>query len=355
MDEKPPVSLGELALRLGAELIGDPSIEVSRISPIEHAGEGDLTFLSDPKKSSFLQSTKASALIVPKGISAEGKALLVVDNPYVAFAKAQSIFYPRPLSSGDVSPLAHIHSEATLGENVTVYPFACIEKDVRVGNGSIIFPHVFVGEGTIIGEECILYPGVKIYQGSRIGNHVILHGGVVIGSDGFGYAWDGKEHVKIPQVGRVVIGNDVEIGSNTTVDRGTLEDTVIGNDVKIDNLVQIGHNVKVGDHSIIVSQVGIAGSAEIGEEVILAGQVGVAGHIRIGNHVKVAAQSGIHKNMKDGEVVSGSPAMPYKTWLKTCAVVPRLPEIRQKVKQMEEKIDRIEKKLLELNSKGGDE
>lgn len=350
--ERPPISLGELASRIDAELIGDPKLKVTRIVSIEHAGKGDLTFLSDPKKSPFLHKTKAGALIVPKGVSVEGKSLLIVDNPYVAFAKAQSIFYPMPRSIGNVSPLAYVHPQAHVGENVTIYPFVYVEKDVRIGDGTIVYPHVFIGEGVNVGEECIFYAGVKIYHGCHIGHRVILHSGVVIGSDGFGYAWDGKEHVKIPQVGGVVIGDNTEIGANTTVDRGTLEDTVIGSGVKIDNLVQVGHNVKVGNHSILVSQVGIAGSAEIGEEVVLAGQVGIAGHIRIGNRVKVAAQSGIHKDMKDGEVVSGSPALPYKTWLKTCAVVPRLPEMRQKLRQMEERLDRIEKELSELESKG---
>lgn len=352
MGEKSPISLKKIADYLGAELLGDPEIIISRLAPIEKAAEGEISFLSDPRKARLLQMTKASALIVPKGVSIKGKALLIVDNPYVAFAKVQSLFFPGPQPKGEISPLAYIHPQAHLGENVTVKPFACIEKDARIGDGSIIFPHVFIGEGSAIGKACIIYSGARIYHGCRLGDRVILHGGVVIGSDGFGYAWDGKKQVKIPQVGGVVIGDDVEIGSNTTIDRGTLEDTVIGSDVKIDNLVQIGHNVKVGDHSILVSQVGIAGSTEIGKGVILAGQVGVAGHLKIGDHVKVGAQSGIHKNMKEGEVMSGSPAVPYKTWLKTCAVVPRLPEIRQKVKKMEERIDRIEKKFSELDSRG---
>jgi len=352
MDEKPLISLEELSGILDAKLVGDPSLKVSRIAPIERAGAGDLTFLSDPRKSSFLKATKASAIIVPEGVRVEGKSLLIVEDPYAALAKIQAFFYPRLRSTGEISPLAYIHPEAKLGENVTVSPFACIEKGARVGNDSILFPHVYVGEGTMLGTECILYAGVKVYHGCRIGNRVTLHGGVVVGSDGFGYAWDGKEHLKIPQIGKVVIGNDVEIGANSTIDRGALEDTVIEDGVKIDNLVQIGHNVRIGKCAVIVSQVGIAGSAEIGEGCVLAGQVGVAGHISIGKGVKVAAQSGIHKNIKDGEVVGGSPAVPVKSWIRYVNVFPKLPEMRQRIKRLEKKLGEIEEKLYESISQG---
>ena len=345
MDEKPPISLGYIAEYLEADLQGDPDIAVSRLAPIEKAKDGEITFLSDPKKAHFLETTKASALIVPEDVSIPGKTLLKVKNPYVAFARVQALFHPGPQSTGGISPQAHIEDLVSLGTRVTIHPFAYIGKGARIGEGSIVYPHVYVGEEVAIGQNCILYPGVRIYARCRLGDRVILHSGVVIGADGFGYAWDGTNHVKIPQVGRVVIGNDVEIGANSTVDRGTLEDTIIGNDVKIDNLVQIGHNVKVGDHSILVSQVGIAGSTEIGQGVILAGQVGVAGHLKIGNGVKVAAQSGIHKNIRDGEVISGSPPMPFKVWVKMAATLPRLPEMRRKIKKLEDELRKIEKRL----------
>ncbi len=354
MNRKSPFPLRTIADYLGAELVGDPEILISRVSPIEKAGEGEITFLSDPKKARLLQTTNASALIVSREAPLiEGKTFLVVADPYVAFAKIQALFFPGPQSTGEISPLASIHTQAHLGANVTVHAFACIEKGVEIGEGSIIYPHTYLGANVVLGKNCILYPGVKVYHGCKLGDRVILHSGVVIGSDGFGYAWDGNKHLKIPQVGKVVIGNDVEIGSNTTVDRGTLEDTVIGNDVKIDNLVQVGHNVRVGDHSILVSQVGIAGSTEIGRGVILAGQVGVAGHLKIGNQVKVAAQSGIHKDAKDGEVLSGSPALPFKTWLKMVTTWPKLPELRRKVRGVEDRIKKIERKLEEFTS-GGD-
>ncbi len=223
-----------------------------------------------------------------------------------------------------------------------------------VGDDTVIFPHVFLGEGVVMGRQCLLYPGVKIYHGCKLGDRVTLHGGVIVGSDGFGYAWDGEAHLKIPQVGRVVIGNDVEVGANTTIDRGTLKDTIIEDGVKIDNLVQIGHNVRVGKCAIIVAQVGIAGSTEIGEGSILAGQVGVAGHIRVGKQVKVAAQAGIHHNVKDGEILCGSPAIPIKTFFKSATIFSRLPELRQKIKQLEKKLQKVERRIVELTAQGED-
>ncbi len=349
------IPLDELAEKLDAEIVGDPSLKVSKIAPIDSAKEGDLTFLSDPRKSSLLGETGASAIIVPRGVEAEGKSLLVVRDPYVAFAKAQSFFHPRAKSDGKISPLSFVHPEAKVGENVSIGPFAYVEEGVEIGKGSILFPHVYLGKGVIIGEECLLYSGVKIYHDCRLGDHVIVHSGAVVGSDGFGYAWDGKEHLKIPQVGKVIIGNEVEIGANTTIDRGTLKDTIIEDGVKIDNLVQVGHNVRVGRFTILVAQVGIAGSTEIGEGSVLAGQVGVAGHIKLGKGTKVAAKSGVHRSTKDGEVLAGTPAMPHKSQLRVLTMLPKLPELRSKVKQMERRLDDLEEKLSQIISQGEDQ
>jgi UDP-3-O-[3-hydroxymyristoyl] glucosamine N-acyltransferase len=347
------ITLENLARLLDAKLVGDGTIEVSRISPLDTAGPDDLSFLSDRKLAKTAETTKAAAVIVSerdrKRVS--GKALLVVKEAYVAFAKAQAFFCPPRESSGEKSPLAFVHPTATVDERVALYPFVSIGKGARIGKGSILFPNVSVGENVSIGEQCILYSGVKIYDACRLGDRVILHAGAVIGSDGFGYAWDGKEHLKIPQTGRVVVGDDVEIGANTTIDRGALGDTVIEKGAKIDNLVQIAHNVKVGEHSILVAQVGIAGSSRIGKGVVLAGQVGVAGHIRLGDGVQVAAQSGIHKNLKDGEIVAGTPPMPIKLALRTGAVFPHLPDIWQKVKWVIKKLGEVEERLLNLESR----
>ena len=271
------ITLEKLARILDAELVGIGTIEVSKISPLDTAGPGDLSFLSDRRLVKTAAGTKASAIIVSERDRKRipGKALLVVKEPYVAFAKAQTFFCPRLVSSGEKNPLAFVHPTAIIGENVALYPFVSVGKGARIGKGSILFPHVSVGENASVGEQCILHSGVKLYNTCVLGNRVILHAGAVVGSDGFGYAWDGNEHLKIPQTGRVVVGDDVEMGANTTIDRGALGDTVIGKGAKIDNLVQIAHNVKVGEYAILVAQVGIAGSTEIGRGVILAGQVGV--------------------------------------------------------------------------------
>jgi len=346
------ITLEKLARELDAELVGDGALAVSRISPLDTAGPDDLSFLSDPRMTKYVAGSKAAAIIVSDRDKAPGKCLLVVKDPYVAFAKALALFYPRMASSGERSPLAFVHPEAVIGENVTIYPFAYVGRGTRIGGGSILFPHVSIGENVSMGEQCIVYHGAKIYDACVLGNRVILHAGVVIGSDGFGYAWDGREHLKIPQTGRVVIDDDVEIGANTTIDRGALGDTVIGKDVKIDNLVQIAHTVKVGDHTILVAQVGIAGSSKIGKGVILAGQVGVAGHLRVGDGVRVAAQSGVHKSLKAGEIVGGTPPMPIKLSLKAGAVLPRLPELWQKAKWMIKQLGEIEKRLTNLESRG---
>jgi UDP-3-O-[3-hydroxymyristoyl] glucosamine N-acyltransferase len=348
------ISLEALARMLGAELVGDGAINVLRISPLDVAGPDDLSFLSDRKLAKTAAGTKAAAIIISERDRDRvlGKALLVVKDPYVAFAKAQAFFHPRPASSGEKSPLAFVHPTAVIGENVTLYPFTYIGKEARIGKDSILFSHVSIGENVSVGEQCILYPGARIYDTCVLGNRVILHAGVVVGSDGFGYAWDGKEHLKIPQTGRVVIDDDVEIGANTTLDRGALGDTVIGKDAKIDNLVQIAHNVKVGEHAILIAQVGIAGSSKIGKGVILAGQVGVSGHLQLGDGVQVAAQSGVHKNLKDGEIVAGTPPMPIKLALRVGAVFPHLPDIWQKLKWVIKKLGEVEKRISNLESGG---
>ena len=348
------ITLEKLARILDAELVGIGTIEVSRISPLDTAGPDDLSFLSDRKLVKTAAGTRASAIIVSERDRERipGKALLVVKDPYVAFAKAQTFFCPRLVSSGEKTPLAFVHPTAIIGENVALYPFVSIGKGARIGKGSILFSHVSVGENASVGEQCILHSGVKIYDTCVLGNRIILHAGAVVGSDGFGYAWDGNEHLKIPQTGRVVVGDDVEIGANTTIDRGALGDTVIGKGAKIDNLVQIAHNVKVGEHAILVAQVGIAGSTEIGRGVTLAGQVGVAGHIRLGDGVQVAAQSGVHKSLKGGEIVAGTPPMPIRLALRVGAVFPHLPDIWQKLKWVIKKLDEIEKRLSNLESRG---
>ncbi len=263
-------------------------------------------------------------------------------NPYLAFAKILGIYAHRPYEPKGVDQRAWVSPTAKLGEGVSVYPFVYIGDHADVGGRVVLFPGVFVGDKAVIGDDTLIYPNVSINEGCRIGKRVILHSGVVIGSDGFGFATDGNRSVKIPQVGIVEIADDVEIGANTTVDRATMGKTVIKRGVKIDNLVQVAHSVTIGEDSIIVAQVGIAGSTKIGSNVIVAGQVGVADHIEIGDNVMVGPQSGVAKGIPPNQVVSGTPTMPHKDWLKAVTIFPKLPEMWKKIGQLEARIRDLE-------------
>src|SRR4030043_92643 len=276
----------ELAQWVDGTVIGDGEIEISGVAAIEEARDGEITFIADSKYLPNLSKTNASAVIASKEVTQADKPLLCVTNPQLAFAKILTLFSQRPYQPKGIDPHAWISPTAKLGKDLTLYPFVYIGDRCSIADRVTLYPGVYVGEDSIIGEDSILYSHVSIYSGTVIGKRVTLHSGVVVGSDGFGYVREGKKNVKIPQVGRVEIGDDVEIGSNTTVDRATFGKTIIRRGVKIDNLVQGAHNVTIGEDSIIVAQVGIAGSTKIGSNVILAGQVGVADHIEIGDNVR---------------------------------------------------------------------
>ena len=345
-------TLSELAHFVGGRVIGDKSAEIYRVASIEEAGPGDISFLAQPRYRGHLRSCRATAVIVSDRLAIEwpsqpGRGLLKVTQPYLAFAKILSLFNPPPRCERGISPLASLSPTATLAEGVTVFPFVYVGKGVRVERGSVLFPGVFLGDGVEVGEDCVLHAHVTVRHGCRLGNRVVLHAGVVIGADGFGYAGEGGERVKIPQVGTVEIGDDVEIGANTTVDRATLGRTVIGRGTKIDNLVQIGHNVVVGERAIIAAQVGIAGSTRIGNEVILAGQAGVVNHVEVGDGAKIGPQSGIARSVPRGAMLSGAlEAGPHREWLKVMTLVPRLPELWSAVRD-------IKRRLSALARRGG--
>ncbi|MFQ5849146.1 MAG: UDP-3-O-(3-hydroxymyristoyl)glucosamine N-acyltransferase [Candidatus Binatia bacterium] len=335
-------TLSELASLVGGRVIGDERVEICRVASIEEAAPGDITFLTHPRYRAYLEGCEGSAIIigsnVPIPLSLE-KNLLQVDQPYLAFAKILQLFTPPPQYDGQISPRATVDPTAVLGEQVTVFPHVYVSRGVRVSRGTVLFPGVFLGEGVEVGENCTFYPQVTIREGCRVGNGVVLHAGVVIGSDGFGYAGEGRERLKIPQAGIVEIGDDVEIGANTTVDRATLGRTVIGRGVKIDNLVQVAHNVVVGEYSVIVAQAGIAGSTRIGKEVILAGQVGVLNHLKIGDGARIGPQSGVPHSVPPGASLSGGiAAAPHKEWLKVLTVLPRLPRLWSAVRYLERKV-----------------
>ncbi len=340
-------TLSELARHVGGRVIGDEGVEIWRVASIEEAGPGDITFLAHPRYRSYLATCKASAIIVGGGVAIQtpaesGRGFLQVSEPYIALAKILRLFNPIRRYNGQVSPYASIDPTAILGEGVTVFPYVYVGERVRVNRRTVLFPGVFLGDGVEMGEDCVLHAQVTVLEGCRLGDRVILHAGVVIGADGFGYAGEGRERIKIPQVGIVDIEDDVEIGANTTVDRATLGRTVIGRGTKIDNLVQIAHNVVVGEHSIIAAQAGVAGSTKIGNEVILAGQVGVVNHIEIGDKARIGPQSGIPRSVPPGALLSGGiAAAPHQEWLKVMTLLPQLPKLWSAVRHLERKVSQL--------------
>ncbi len=329
--------LAQLAAAVQGDLDGDGSVEIRGVAPIDRAGAGEITFVADPKYLSALNDTGAAAVVLAPGVPSPIPAIRST-NPYLAFAKIVTL-----TQQGEKTPLGVnadlIQGEGCdLGKELSIYPRVTLGSHVRIGDRVTLYPGVIIGDGVILGDDIVLHAGVSVREGVRIGNRVMIHDGAVIGSDGFGFAPDGKRYFKIPQIGGVVIADDVEIGANTTIDRGALGDTIIGTGTKIDNLVHIAHNVVIGEDSIILAQVGIAGSTVIGNHGTLAGQVGVAGHLSIGDNVTVGAQSGVTKNIGADETVSGLPVIAHRDWLKAAASFAHLPAIRRDLHRLQQTI-----------------
>lgn len=321
---------------------GNPEIEITGVSGIADAHEGDITFVSSAKYLRQACESKASCIIVKELIPDIKASQLIISNPYFAFAKAIECFYPSPTFQAGISEKAVISGRVRFGKDVSVYPCAYLSDDISIGDGTIILPGVFIGEKTTIGKNCIIHPNVVIREGVTIGDRVIIHSGTVIGSDGYGYTFEKGEHYKIPQVGGVIIEDDVEIGSNVSIDRATLGNTVIGRGTKIDNLVQIAHNVKIGERSLIIAQVAIGGSSELGSYVSIGGQAALADHTVIESGTMIAGQSGLFGHVPKG-IYSGTPAMPHKNWLKSQALFAKLPEMYKRIRELENKIKSLEK------------
>jgi UDP-3-O-[3-hydroxymyristoyl] glucosamine N-acyltransferase len=335
----------EIAILLNGDVAGDGEVVIEHIRAIDEAGAGDLTFIANPKYLKKMESTGASAVLVSPGTEYTGKNLIIVRDPYVALGKILPIFYPGDDVSPGISGQAFIEKGAHISPEATVYPGVTVCREARVESGAILYPGVFVGNDAFIGEGSILYPNVCVYRKCLIGKHVILHAGVVVGSDGFGFADPGAQNLKIPQVGIVQIDDDVEIGANSTIDRATLGKTWIKRGVKIDNLVQIAHNVVIGENSVIVAQVGIAGSTKLGESVIVGGQSAIAGHLNIGDKVMIGAKSGVHEDVANGQVVSGTPHLPHKEFLRVAACLSRLPDMRKTLILLMNKVSKLEEEL----------
>jgi UDP-3-O-[3-hydroxymyristoyl] glucosamine N-acyltransferase len=330
---------------LGGTVVGNDDMIIENVRSIEEAGQGDITFIANKKYLKQFKTTEASAILVAPQTPADGKNLVIVADPYIAFGKLLTLFYPLEHGYNGVSKDAYIEETALVSPEATIFPRAFISRGAKIEKGAVIYPGVFIGRNASIGENSILYANVTIYHGSRIGKRVILHSGVVVGSDGFGFSAPGKGNHKIPQVGFVQIDDDVEIGANSTIDRATLGRTWIQRNVKIDNLVQIAHNVVIGENSVITAQVGISGSTKLGESVIIGGQVGIVGHINIGDNVMIAAKSGIHKRIESGQIVAGNPQLPYRQWLKVEACRVKLPEMKAALEELKRKVETLQEKI----------
>ncbi len=339
--------LQELAEKLGCRLVGDGDIEVRGLASVEEAGQGDLTFVADPRYLGRLECSRASAVILRDGDPASSRPTLRTADPYLAFVAALRLFYPTDLPPPGVHHSSIVRPGARLADGVSVGPLSYIEEGVAIGPRSAIGVQVYIGKGSRVGADCLLYPQVVIRERVEIGDRVVIHSGAVIGSDGFGYLRDRRGvRVKIPQVGRVVIEDDVEIGANAAIDRATLGTTRLKRGTKIDNLVQIGHNVTVGEDTVIAGQTGISGSVQIGDRVTLGGQVGIVDHVEIGDDVAVGAKGGVTKDVPKGKVLLGYPAKDHMEFKRSHAAANRLPHLLTVVRAIEARLRALENRLL---------
>ena len=335
----------EIAVFVGGTLQGNGATEIHTVGSLGHAQPGALAY-AEGKYLDEVEQTGASCVLVPVGQFPE-QTIIMVERPRVAFANVAQWLFPWVCPFEGVHPCAIVSNDATLADDVAIAPWTIIEPGVRVGRGAVIFPGCYVGHDCRIGDECVLYPQVVLYPGVELGHHVTLHAGVILGADGFGFVFDGSRHVKVPQVGHVTIGSDVEVGANTCIDRGALDETVVGDGVKIDNLCQIAHNVRIGTHAIISSQTGVAGSSRIGSQATIGGQVGIADYCRIDDHALVGAQCGVpsRKRVPAGEVYWGTPARPLKNIKAQQAHLSRLPKMAEELKRLRVEVNELRSKF----------
>jgi UDP-3-O-[3-hydroxymyristoyl] glucosamine N-acyltransferase len=335
-------TLGRLADALGASLEGDAARIVTGVAPLEAAGPDQVSFLTDRKHLKQAEESRAGAFLVPRDVSGLSGPLLRVDHPQQALIALLGLFHPEPPSRPGVHPTACVADGAHVDRSASVGPLAVVEAGAVVGPRSRVDALSFVGAHAVLGEDVRLYPRVVVREGVRIGDRVIVHSGAVLGADGFGYAFDGRTHRKIPQVGGLRIEDDVEIGANSAIDRATLGETVVRRGTKIDNLVQIGHNCDIGEDVILVAQVGIAGSSRVGNRAMLAGQVGVADHVTIGAGAILTAKSGVPSDVPDGEVWGGLPSRPVADTRRIWASENQLPELIKRVRALEKRVRELE-------------
>jgi UDP-3-O-[3-hydroxymyristoyl] glucosamine N-acyltransferase len=332
----------QIAEFIGGKIEGNEDVAISQVVKIDEESDGGLSFLANPKYEQFIYTTGADIVIVGTDFTAEKElkpTLIRVEEPYLAIATLLDMYNKMKLDKTGVSELAFVDDSAELGEDVYIGEFAFIGKNAVLGKGVKIYPNAYVGDHSRIGDGSTVFSGARLYHDTVLGNNCTIHSGVIIGSDGFGFAPDENgEYVKVAQTGNVLIEDNVEIGSNTTIDRATIGSTIIRKGVKLDNLIQVAHNVEIGENTVIAAQTGISGSTKIGKNCMIGGQVGIVGHIRIGDNVKIQAQSGIPSNVKDGEVIMGSPAINLRQYMKSYIHFKNLQEIVDRIEELEKKI-----------------
>jgi len=334
--------LSELAAAVGGRVDGDTTRRVRGVATLEEAGPDDLSFLTNPRYRTALQSSRAGAILVGQGVAVEGRDLLIATDPYLALAEILDRMHPAPRPAPGASPDARIDPSATIGAGVAIAAFAVVGFGARIGRRAVIGAGAAIGEGSAIGEDTVLAPRVVLYPGTVVGARCLIHAGVVLGGDGFGFATSAGTHHKVRQLGRVVVEDDVEIGANSTVDRGTLGETRIGRGTKIDNLVMVAHGAVIGPHGLLAAQVGVSGSTQIGSHVTMAGQSGAAGHLRMGDRVVVAAKAAVFSDVPEGSFVAGIPAVDHRAWKRSLALVKMLPELRSRLRALEERLAALE-------------
>jgi len=332
------LTTAEIAKLLAGEVLGDANATLTGFAMIDKAKAGDLTFAETPEYFAAAEASAATAIIAGNDAASTKKTVIRVANPRLAFAKALAIFFPEPKFAAGIHPSAVIAASAQVDPTAHIGPHCTIGERVKIGANCVLQSGNSVGDDSVLGDETNLFPNATIYSRTQIGKRVRIHAGAVIGSDGFGYVFDTSFHRKVPQIGNVIIGDDVEIGANTTVDRAALGSTSIGKGTKIDNLVQVGHNVEIGEHCIFCAQVGISGSTKIGSYTVMAGQAGLAGHLKIGNKVTIGSKSGVMHNIPDGEQWLGIPAQPDKQAKRIMIAMQRLPDLLKKVAAWEKKL-----------------
>lgn len=339
------LALKKIARIAGGKVLGDNSIIITGIKSLETASPGDISFFADPRYRASLSKTKASVIIVSQENKLFNGTQLVVSNPSLAYARVAGLFAKPMTPVPGIGEPSFVHKKSSIGKNVSIHPMVFIGKETIIGDNTILCPGVYIGDRVKIGKDTLIYPNVSILEDCIIGNDVIIHAGTVIGSDGFGFVKDGPVSVKIPQIGIVQIDDHVEIGANNCIDRAALGKTWIKKGVKTDNMVHIAHNVTVGEDTIIVAQTGISGSVKIGREVTIGGQVALSDHIEVGDRAMIGSRSGVAKSVPSGKIVSGSPALPHRSFLKISGLKNRLPQFNERLRKLEKMMDKIEKRL----------